>query len=585
MAAPTTLTEAMERAARSDAVVRFLDRREQETTLTYGELYQRARQVAGGLVEMGVRPGDRVALILPTCPGFYDAFFGAMLAGAVPVPVYPPVRLGRLDEYHERTARMLRSVQARLLISDRQIRRILGQTVERARPDLGLMRVDQIPRRDVTLPPVSADDAAFIQLSSGTTVEPKPIRLTHRQVLANVRAILGAVMEAYPERPGGLRHSGACWLPLYHDMGLVGCVMTALAHPGDLTLIPPELFVARPAVWLRAISRHRATISPAPNFAYGLCADRVRDEELDGVDLSCWKVALNGAEPVTPQVLQRFVERFTPHGLLPEAVTPVYGLAEATLAVTFSDLRRPFGWRAFDRKRLSQRGEALSAPQGHPLVSLGRPLPGFALRVLDRRGRELPPGRVGRVQIKGPSVMEAYHRRPEATSAALQDGWLDTGDQGFVLDGELYLHGRAKDLIILNGRNHAPQEIEQCLDDLPGVRTGCTAAVGLVLPDADGEQLAVLAERAAGADVDADQLRDQIEVRVLERTGLRPAVVEVLTPGTLPRTSSGKIRRSEAARRYQDGTLDEPRPVSTVRMLGAMLESHLAMARARRAAS
>ena len=585
MASASTLTEYLELAARSDAVVRFVDRREEETAQTYGELYQRARQVAGGLLEMGLRPGDRVALILPTGPGFFDAFFGAMLAGAVPVPVYPPVRLGRLDEYHQRTARMLQSVQARLLISDRQIRRILGKTVELARPELGLVRVEEIPRREADLPQVRADDVAFIQLSSGTTVEPKPVRLTHRQVLANVRAILDSILLAYPEQPGGPRHSGVCWLPLYHDMGLVGCVMTALVHRGDLTLIPPELFVARPAVWLRTISRHRATISPAPNFAYGLCADRVRDEELLDVDLSCWKVALNGAEPVTPRVLQRFVERFQPHGLLPEAVTPVYGLAEASLAVTFSDLRRPFGWHAFDRQRLSQSGEARVAPSGFPLVSLGRPLPGFALRVVDARGHELQEGRVGSVMVKGPSVMEAYHGRPDATSAALSDGWLNTGDLGFLLEGELYLHGRAKDLIILNGRNHAPQDIEQCLDDLPGVRTGCTAAVGLIPPDGDGEQLAVFAERASGSFGSTAELRDQVELRVLERTGLKAAVVEVLEPGTLPRTSSGKIRRSEALRQYQEGTLDAPRPVSTVRLLGAMVGSHLALARSRRAAS
>ena len=582
MAAVTTLTGFLERAARSDAVVRFLDRREEETTLTYGELYARARQVAGGLLEMGIHPGDRVALILPTGPGFFDGFFGAMLAGAVPVPIYPPVRLGRLDEYHQRTARMLDSVQARLLISDKQIRRVLGKTMELAQPELGLIRVDRIPRRDAELPGVAAGDAAFIQLSSGTTMEPKPILLTHRQVLANVQAILGAILEAYPEGPDLPRHSGVCWLPLYHDMGLVGCVMTAVVHAGDLTLIPPELFVARPGVWLRAISRHRATISPAPNFAYGLCADRVQDQELEGVDLSCWKVALNGAEPVTPRVLRRFVQRFEPHGLLPEAVTPVYGLAEATLAVTFSDLRRPFGWRAFDRAQLSTSGEARPTPGGFPLVSLGRPLPGFELRILDPRGRELQEGRVGRVLVKGPSVMEAYHGRPGATSEALRDGWLETGDQGFVLDGELYLHGRAKDLIILNGRNHAPQDIEQCLDDLPDVRTGCAAAVGWIPPGGDGEQLVVLAERASGSTANSAWLRDQIELRVLQRTGLKAAAVQVLEPGTLPRTSSGKIRRCEALRQYQDSALDAPKPVSTVRLLGAMLESHLAMARSRR---
>ncbi len=597
-----TITAALQAAACSGQGVRFLDRRERATYIPYTALYERARRFAGGLRQLGVRRGDRVGLILPTCPGFYDAFFGAMLAGAAPVPVYPPVRLGRLDEYHLRTGRMLGpgGAAVRLVVSDARTRRILGRTAEAVGATLGLVSLDQVPSRADTEAPggLAPDDLAFIQLSSGTTVDPKPIRLTHRQVLANVHAIIDTILAAHPTPPRG-RHSGVSWLPLYHDMGLVGCVMTALEAAEDLTLIPPELFVARPAVWLRTISRYRATISTAPNFAYGLCAERITDQELQGVDLSRWRVALNGAEPVTPAVLGRFARRFQAYGLRPEALTPVYGLAEATLAVTFSDLRRPFGWRAFDRQLLAEHGVARPAaatrasagPQeggrgsGLPLVSLGRPLPGVKLRIVDREGADLPEDRLGRLLVLGPSVMEGYHGRPEATAAACAGGWLDTGDLGFLHRGELYLHGRAKDLVVIRGRNHCPQEVEVCLDGLEGVRTGCVAAVGAVADSGEGEELLVFVEHARGTARPHGELQQAVTARVLQATGLRPALVRVLEPGTLPRTSSGKIRRGETLRRHQAGTLSEPRPVNLVRMVGKVVDSGLALRRAQRAAA
>ncbi|HEY3450648.1 MAG TPA: fatty acyl-AMP ligase [Myxococcales bacterium] len=577
-----TLAAALRRAERFPTVVRFLDRNEQETTLSYAEIAERARRAASGLAQLGVRPGERVALILPTGPEFYDGFFGAVLCGAVPVPVYPPFRLGRLEEYHRRTAEMIRSVDARLVLTNARVRRVLGPTILAARPPLGCCDVDRLPAA-VGAPPVAVgeDDLAFIQFSSGTTVEPKPIALTHRQVMANVRAILGAILEAHPETPQ-LRHAGVCWLPLYHDMGLVGCVFVALCFPGELTLLPPEEFLAKPALWLRAISRYRATISPAPNFAYGLTVDRVTAADLEGVDLSSWRVALNGAEPVTPTVLERFAERFRPHGLRAEALTPVYGLGEATLAVTFSDLRSPFRAANFDRRALAEEGVARRASVGHPLVSLGRPLPGYALRVVDEAGVEVrEEGRVGRVQVQGPSVFREYLGQPEATAQVLRDGWLDTGDLGFLLDGELYLHGRSKDMVILRGRKHAPQEIEQALDDCPGARRGCVAAVGVLAASGEGEELVVLVERGHGARPEDDgDLAARASRQISERTGLVPAGVRVLEPGTLPRTSSGKIRRAEARRLLLLGALQPPRPVTALRLLGQLIRSRWSFARA-----
>jgi len=584
-----TLGLQLARAARAEGLgVRFLDRRERPEFHSYARLFARAREVAGGLLALGLRSGDRVGIVLPTGPAFYHAFFGCQLAGLVPAPLYPPVRLGRLQEYHEGTARMLRSVGASLVLTDSRVGRLLGAAVEAAAPSHGCLTLDQLPggQRGADLPGGAPDDIAFIQLSSGTTVAPKPICLTHRQVQANVSAILDAIMTAHPEGDG-LRHAGVSWLPLYHDMGLVGCVLVALAHPGELTLIPPELFVARPASWLRAISRYGGTISPAPNFAYGLCTQKIRDDELEGIDLSSWRVALNGAEPVTPAVLQGFLDRFSEHGLRPEALTPVYGLAEATLAVTFSPLTRPFRWRTFEREALARQGRAEPAGSaGVPLVNLGAPLPGFSLRVVDAAGEPLPEGQLGRVLARGPSVMAGYHERPGLTREALAGGWLHTGDTGFLLDGELYLHGREKDLIILAGKNHAPQELEQCLDGLQGVRAGCVAAVGVVPEQQDGERLLMLVERSSrpGSDDAPDDaiLEDAIRARLAAGAGQRPWRVELLQPGTLPRTSSGKIRRAEARRRYLAGELRPPESPGLMGMARELVRSRLSHRRARR---
>ncbi|MFQ5890451.1 MAG: fatty acyl-AMP ligase [Gemmatimonadota bacterium] len=576
-----TLGQVLERAAGCGRGIRFVDRSERASFHSYEELYEGARRIAGGLHALGLRRGDRVALVLPTSPAFCESFFGAVLAGMVPVPLYPPVRLGRLAEYHADTASMLVRCGARLVVTDRRLRRLLGRTIARARPDFGCLTVEDMPRRRARPDECSAGEPAFIQFSSGTTAVPKPIRLTHRNVLTNAGAVQSAIISAYPEGPG-LTHAGVGWVPLYHDMGLVGCVITAIMHPADLTLIPPEVFVSRPAIWLRTISRYRGTVSPAPNFAYALCADRIRDEELDGVDLSCWRVALNGAEPVTPSVLQRFIRRFAPFGLRASALTPVYGLAEATLAVTFGDLRAPFAWESFDRQALEAEGTARPAAGGVPLVSVGRPLPGLAIRIVDDRGEEVAAERVGRVLVRGEAVMQGYHEMPEETAAVLRAGWLDTGDLGFMHDGRLFLHGRRKDMIVVRGRKYPPQLIEQCLDPLDGVRKGCVAALGVVPENSDGEQLVVLIERARSAAPDDESLADAATRRIALHTGLVPAQVVVLEPGTLPRTSSGKIRRAEARRRHLAGTLRPPRRAGRFTLLREMAVSTLREAIARR---
>ena len=420
--------------------------------------------------------------------------------------------------------------------------RILRESVSRARPSLGALVVDELdgpPYENERAP----EDLAFVQFSSGTTVDPKPVALSHGAALGNARAILSLVLRSPEDR------HGASWLPLYHDMGLVGCVFPALIEAANLTLLAPEHFLARPGTWLRAISRSGAFISPAPNFAFALCADRVTDDELDGVDLSRWRYALNGAEPVSPATLRRFVARFAPWGLRPSALTPVYGLAEASLAVTFSAVDEPFTTRRFDRAALAE-GVVRPAEDGVELVSVGRPLPDTRL--------DVPDGTVGPVRVAGPGLMTGYLHQPERTATTLVDGWLDTGDLGFLHEGELFLTGRAKDILVLRGQNHAPHEIEQAVDAVEGVRTGCAAAVAWKPEEAEDERLVVFVEIRAGDETIAERCAGA----VLTSTGLEPHAVVLLAPGTLPRTSSGKIRRGETLRRWLAAELTPPGDVN-----------------------
>ncbi len=567
-------------AAAGRGGLRFVDRRESATFLAWDEVRHRSLRARGWLLERGVRPGDRVGLVFRTSPSFFDAFFGVLAAGAVPVPLYPPVRLGRLEEYHAGTAKMLSAVGARLLVAEPTVARLLGEVVARCGGALELATLDRLPAEpappEAALGAAGPDDLALVQFSSGTTVDPKPVALTHRAVLAQV----GALNQNWKGRPEA---SGVSWLPLYHDMGLIGCVFPAQDAAAELTLIPPELFVARPALWLRTISRYRGMVSPAPNFAYSLCLERIADDELDGVDLSCWRVALNGAETVSADVMRRFNARFGRWGLRPEALSPVYGLSEASLAVTFSALDRPFTARHFDAEALADAGRARRVDPGGrqstELVSVGTPLAGFAVEIRGAGGATLPEGSVGRLWVRGPSLMQGYLGRPEASREALVDGWLDTGDMGFLFAGELYLTGRAKDVLILRGRNYPPEGVERALDGLEGVRTGCSAAVSYRRGQAASDTLLVFVEARPTPLLDPAALAQACRRRILSATGLAADRVEVLEPGSLPRTSSGKIRRQEALHRFLAGRLDAPRRVSWWRLLGAMARSRRALAR------
>jgi fatty-acyl-CoA synthase len=565
-----TLNEMLAAAAQTETSLFFVNRKEEDQEVPMARVREQASSIAADLLARGVCKGDRVALVLPTCAEFVECFFGVLCAGAIPVPLYPPVRLGKLDEYHRRTAAMLQAVDAALVVSDERIRRFLGVAVQNATPRLGCVTASGLGGADAVEINMAAEDVALIQFSSGTTRDPKPVALTHENLLFNLAAVASYFAEEGTPNPVGVT-----WLPLYHDMGLIGNLLSAFYVPGPLVLLPPELFLAVPAAWLRAISRHRGTVSAAPNFAFGLCLKRIRDEELDAVDLSSWSLCLNGAEAVSAAVQRGFSERFGRWGFDASSLTPCYGMAETSLAVTFKPAGTLFKTLGVEADNLASAG--VVEPGSKELVSVGRPLAGVEVEIRDDHSRPLPPDRVGRIFVRGPSVMAGYFGRADLTDQVLDHGWLDTGDLGFVHDGELFVYGRHKETVIIRGANHVPQDFEAALEGLSGVRTGCAVAVGFVPAGEDDEALAMLVETTPDA---PPSLAGDVASRVWERTSILAAHVELLAPGTLPRTSSGKMRRREARAQWLAGTLTAPKKVSAMRLMLHAAKGQLSHARA-----
>ena len=576
----TTVVEALERAASyPEAGLRLVDGREKEEWRAWVEIRRRALEVSGSLAALGVVSGDRIVLIFPTSWGFFEAFFGVLVAGAVPVPLYPPVRLGRIGEYHRATARMVVASGAELVLADGRVKRLLGETIRRASLRLGCRTLEEIlpgPGQREVRPRL--DDLALVQFSSGTTANPKPVALSHRAVMSQALSL-----NSFWPDDEQTTHKGLSWLPLYHDMGLIGCVFPALERPTELTLIPPEQFVSRPAIWLRAISRYGATISPAPNFAYGLCVQKIRNEEMDGVDLSSWQVALNGAETASPRVMHEFQRRFSRWGLRRQALTPVYGLSEAALAVTFSELGREFRACRVRSDQLGMGDLAEESVDGTEIASVGRPLPGFEVELRRSDGSLSAEREVGRIWTRGPSLMQGYLGREDETARVLKNGWLDTGDLGFRIDEELHIAGRHKDLVIVRGRNYAPEHLEGTVDRLPGVRRGCVVAVSTPIDSVATERVLLFVEKdGAAAASEIGTLAERCRAQMSAVTGLVPDRVILLAPGTLPRTSSGKMRRSETLSRYLAGDLRLPERVGWWLMLRELLRSRLAFRSAKR---
>jgi 1-acyl-sn-glycerol-3-phosphate acyltransferase len=522
--------------------------------LTYQELADAAALVAAGLNERDVAPGDRVAIMLPTSTEFFAAFFGILYAGAIPVPIYPPMQLSQIEDYVRRQAGILSNSAACMLITPSEGLRfgsILRSQVS------NIARVESVATLSSgTAQSISfvrdSSAAALIQYTSGSTGDPKGVVLSHDNLLANIRAIGRAINASSVDVL-------VSWLPLYHDMGLIGAWLGSLYFGAPFYVMSPASFLARPQTWLWAMHRFRATISAAPNFAFERCLDKIDDAELAGLDLSSLRFLANGAEPVSVRTLQRFCDKFTGYGFHREAMAPVYGLAENAVSVTMPPVGRGPVIDRVDRSTLNREGRAEPARAGDvnaiDFVACGRPIPGHEVRIIDELGREVGERHEGRLEFRGPSATPGYFRNKAKTRELFHDGWLDSGDRAYMAGGDVFITGRAKDIIIRAGQHIYPQEIEDAVSAIKGFKKGGVAVFGAEDRVFGTERVIVLAECDETDTTARRSLQEQTQQTV--RAIISAPVDEVLLVpiGTVPKTSSGKVRRAAARTLYLAGHL------------------------------
>ncbi len=563
-----TFQEVLRHRGRADATrthLIFYNEEGESPTLTFGELFASAERVAADLAKRGIGRGDAVAIMLPTSPDFFHTFAGVLLAGATPVPIYPPFRADRIEEYASRQSAILANAGARLLITFHEAERVAKLLKPRVASLAGVVTATALIESRVAAPlgpqlHSRGDDLALLQYTSGSTGNPKGVMLTHANLLANVRSI-GAALALRSD------DTGVSWLPLYHDMGLIGAWLMPLYFGLPVVILSPLAFLSRPVRWLRAVSRYHGTVSAAPNFAYELAAAKITDAEMDGLDLSSWRSALNGAEPVLPATLDRFAERFAHCGFRREALLPVYGLAEGSLAVTIP--QPDVGPRVdrVDRSSFEREGRAVPVAPEYAtddtnvisFVSVGPAIPQIEVRIVDDVGQDAGERVEGQLWFRGPSVTRGYFRNEQATAtlfpAGADEGWLNSGDRAYRAADEFYITGRVKDIIIHAGRNLYPHEIEDVVAQVPGVRKGCVVAFGATDPATGTERLVVVAESREREAAARDRITQAITAQVATAMGLPPDVVEVVHPNTIPKTSSGKLQRDATKNRFLSGSL------------------------------
>jgi fatty-acyl-CoA synthase len=541
-----TLSDALDYAAEGETGLSFYDARSRLTqTLSYHDLSRRARALARRLLALGLSRGDRVAAIAETHPEFVVTFFACQYAGLVPVPLPISLNLGGRDAYVVRLRGLLRDARVAMVTAPQDFLPV----VEEACKDLSGLRVfasdslEALPEGDVTLVPSRPDELAYLQFTSGSTSFPRGVEITQNAAMSNLRGIVRTGLEI---RRGD---RAASWLPFYHDMGLVGFLLGPMVSQVSADYIRTRDFAVRPLSWLRLISQNRATIAFGPSIAFHLCRKRLRPRTLEELDLSSWRIAGVGAEMIRPGALDDFATAFEPAGFDRRAFLPCFGLAEATLAVTFSPVGGGMACDPVDTDVLADTGVAqLAGPNTRSvteIVNCGRVLPDHEVRICDENGEQVDVRVTGRVLLRGPSVMRGYFENAEETAATLSDdGWLDTGDLGYLTEDGLFITGRVKDLIIINGRNIWPQDLEHIAEQQPAVRIGDASA--FAVSRSEGGETAVLVVQCRLSDEgERALLMSAVRSAVYEHFGLQ-CVVELVPPGTLPRTSSGKLARGEA---------------------------------------
>ncbi|TKD49915.1 fatty acyl-AMP ligase [Sphingomonas baiyangensis] len=547
-----TLGEALDYAATGTLGLNFHDPRGQLVRgYSYRELRENALAQARRMIDAGVAPGDRIALVAETGAEFASLFFGVVYAGGWPVPLPLPTSFGGRESYIDQLGVQLKSCDPKMLFYPAELASMAGEAARIAGVEgIEWEAFETRPAPEVPLPAAQTDDIAYLQYSSGSTRFPHGVAITHRALLNNLAAHAHGMALIEGDRC-------VSWLPWYHDMGLVGCFLSPVANQVSVDYLKTEDFARRPLAWLELISRNPGTtLSYSPTFGYDICARRMSSQTKasDRFDLSRWRVAGNGADMIRPDVMQKFVDAFADAGFKASAFLPSYGLAEATLAVSIMPPGEGIVVELVEETQLSGMSADGDRPQRYrSIVNCGRPVRDMEVQIREEDGTPLPDKAIGKVWCRGPSVMVGYFRDTAATEACLRDGWLDTGDMGYLSDGYVYIVGRAKDMIIVNGRNHWPQDIEWAVEQLPGFKAGDIAAFAITTPGGE-ETPAVLVQCRTSDDAERTRLRDEIRERVRSVTGMN-CVIELVPPRTLPRTSSGKLSRAKARNLYLAGEI------------------------------
>ncbi len=547
-----TFNDAIDYAALSKKGLNFHDMRGQLSRVyPFSEMREDALVMARRLIAAGIGKEDRVALIAETGPDFAALFCACIYTGAWPVPLPLPTTFGGKESFIDQLAVQLQSSDPAILIYPEEI----GEMAQAAAAKQGCRSeswqdFEQREAPDCELPKADPEDICYLQYSSGSTRFPTGVAVTHKALLHNLYGHSTSMQLGENERC-------VSWLPWYHDMGLVGCFLSLIANQVSGDYLKPDAFARRPLAWLDMISRNKgSTLSYSPTFGYDICARRISSQSnvAERFDLSRWRIAGNGADMIRPDVMQSFVNAFADAGFSADAFTPSYGLAEAVLAVTVMPPGEGIRVELVEEERLSGTPRDLSRPARYrAIVNCGKTLPDMEVQIRGEEGHPRGDHQIGKVWCQGPSVMHSYFRNESATEDCLVDGWLDTGDMGYTADGYLFIVGRAKDMIIINGKNHWPQDIEWAVEQLPGFNHGDIAAFA-VETEGGEEAPAVLVHCRVSDPVERVKLREQISDKVRSVTGMS-CVVELVPPRTLPRTSSGKLSRAKAKKLYLSGEI------------------------------
>lgn len=531
------------------------DEQGKETSITYRELLETSQCVASALLALGLETHDTVAIMQPSVAGFFYAFMGTLLAGGIPVPIYPPFRLYLMETYAKQEATILRNAEVKFLVTFQEAKNV-GHLLSAFVPTLKkVVTVDQLLecRGKAPIFMATKNHHALIQYTSGSTSTPKGVLLTHANLLSNIRAYGKAIQMSSKD-------VAVSWLPLYHDLGLIGKWLGSLYCGAPLVLFSPTFFLNRPERWLWAIHYHRGSISAGPNFAFELCAKKIDPATIEGLDLSSWRIAICGAELVHPNTIERFTKKFSAYGFKPDAFLPVYGLAESALGLTVPPLGRlplidKIERSTFENKRLAIPVQKQTNTDYLEFVSCGKPLEGHHIRIVNEQQQELPDRQVGHLQFQGPSCLESYYRNPQATAAIYHDGWWASGDLAYRVDGEIYITGRQKDVIIKAGRNLSPTEIEGITAQIPGIRPGCSIAFSVVDEQKGTEKLVIVAEKQEKKAASSKVIIEQINAELINLLNIAADEIILIPAKTIPKTSSGKLQRSACKQAYLEGKL------------------------------